>query len=146
VGYKKGWVNIEADGSAYLTRTRNMLLGKNDMDTWRFSYGLNIDVKTSWNMSLSTDIHEHSRRGFNDKAMNTNELIWNLQLAQSFMKRKALTVRLQLYDILSEESNFSRSINATRRSDTEYNSINSYAMLHVSYRLNLMGRRLHKSK
>ena len=146
VGYKKGWVNIEADGSAYLTRTRNMLLGKNDMDTWRFSYGLNIDVKTPWNMSLSTDIHEHSRRGFNDMAMNTNELIWNLQLAQSFLKRKALTVRLQLYDILSEESNFSRSINATRRSDTEYNSINSYAMLHVSYRLNLMGRRLHKSK
>ena len=26
-------------------------------------------------------------------------------------------------------------------SDTEYNAINSYAMLHVTYRLNLMGSR-----
>lgn len=46
---------------------------------------------------------------------------------------------LQLYDILGQQSNLSRTINATRRSDTEYNTISSYAMLHVSYRLNMFG-------
>ena len=48
---------------------------------------------------------------------------------------------LQFYDILHEMSNFSRTINAMRRSDTSYNSINSYAMLHVVYRLNVFGSR-----
>ena len=46
---------------------------------------------------------------------------------------------LQFYDILHEQSNFSRNITASMRSDTEYNSINSYVMLHVNYRLNLFG-------
>ncbi len=84
-------------------------------------------------------MHMNSRRGFNDKSMNTNELIWNAQIGQGFLKGKPLTVTLQFYDILHRQSNFSRSINAIQRSDTEYNSINSYAMLHVIYRLNLFG-------
>ena len=71
--------------------------------------------------------------------MNTNELIWNAQISQSFLKGKPLTVSLQLYDILHQQSNYSRTVNAMQRSDTEYNSINSYALLHVSYRLNLFG-------
>ncbi len=32
-----------------------------------------------------------------------------------------------------------RYVGATSRSDTRYNSINSYAMLHVRYRLNMFG-------
>ena len=71
--------------------------------------------------------------------MNTNELIWNAQISHSFLKGKALTMSLQFYDILKKQSNFSRTINAMQRSDTKYNSVNSYAMLHVVYRLNLFG-------
>ena len=93
-------------------------------------------------MSLSTDLHENSRRGYSDKSMNTNELVWNAQIAQSFLKGKPLTVMLQFYDILDNQSNFSRTINATQRSDIEYNSINSYAMLHVVYRFNMFGGKI----
>lgn len=32
-----------------------------------------------------------------------------------------------------------RWVNASGRSDTQYNSVNSYAMLHVRYRLNIFG-------
>ena len=82
-----------------------------------------------------------SRRGYNDNSMNTNELIWNAQLSQSFLKGNALTVSLQLYDILHQQSNLSRSITASMRTDTEYNAITSYGMVHVIYRLNLFGGR-----
>ncbi len=90
-------------------------------------------------MSIATNMHENSRRGYNDNSMNTNELIWNAQINQPFLKGNALNVSLQFYDILHNQSNFSRTINAMQRSDTQYNSINSYAMLHVVYRLNLFG-------
>ena len=33
-------------------------------------------------------------------------------------------------------------MNATGRSDTQYNSVNSYAMLHVRYRLNIFGGKI----
>ena len=74
--------------------------------------------------------------------MNTDELVWNAQLSQSFLKGKPLTVMLQFYDILDNQSNFSRTINAMQRSDTEFNSINSYAMLHVVYRFNMFGGKI----
>ena len=82
-----------------------------------------------------------SRRGYADNSMNTNELIWNAQVSQSFLKGKALTISLQLYDILHEQSTFSRTISAMSRNDTEYNAITSYGMVHVIYRLNLFGGR-----
>ena len=71
--------------------------------------------------------------------MNTNELIWNAQASQSFLKGNALTISLQLYDILHEQSTFSRTITALSRNDTEYNAVTSYGMVHVIYRLNLFG-------
>ncbi|MCD8236771.1 MAG: hypothetical protein LUD00_08995, partial [Prevotellaceae bacterium] len=45
------------------------------------------------------------------------------------------------YDILHTMSNISRSISATSRSDSENNAINSYAMLHFIYRLNMFGNK-----
>lgn len=130
---------FELDGSVTYTHSRNHLQSQSNLDTWRFAYGGSINVTAPWGTSLSTDMHMNSRRGFNDKSMNTNELIWNAQIGQGFLKGKPLTVTLQFYDILHRQSNFSRTINAIQRSDTEYNSINSYAMLHVIYRLNLFG-------
>jgi hypothetical protein len=83
----------------------------------------------------------YSKRGYSDATLNTNELLWNAQLSQSFLKGKKLTVMLQWYDILNEQSNFSRTINANGWRDQEVNAITSYAMLHVSYRLNFFGGR-----
>ena len=130
---------FELDGSLNYTHSRNHLQSQSDLDTWRFAYGGSINITAPWGTSLSTDMHMNSRRGFNDKSMNTNELIWNAQIGQGFLKGRPLTVTLQFYDILHRQSNFSRTINAIQRSDTEYNSINSYAMVHVIYRLNLFG-------
>ena len=47
---------------------------------------------------------------------------------------------LQWYDILREQTNFTRTVNANGWRDQEVNAITSYAMVHVSYRLNFFGR------
>ena len=83
----------------------------------------------------------NSRRGYSSSQMNTNELIWNAQVAYRFLKNKQATVSLQAYDILAKRSNISRSFDATRRSDTETNEITSYVMAHFIYRVNLFGTR-----
>ena len=137
--FRNSWLEISLDGSLNYTHTRNLLQNQSNLDTWQFSYGGYATVYFPWGTSLATDLHQNSRRGYNDNSMNTNELIWNLQLSQSFLKSNALTVSLQFYDILHEQSNFSRIINAMQRSDTRYNSVNSYAMLHLVYKLNLFG-------
>lgn len=137
--FRNSWLEISLDGNVNYTHTRNLLQSQSNLDTWQFSYGGFVAIYLPWGTSLSTDMHENSRRGYNDNSMNTNELIWSLQVSQGFLRGKALTVSLQFYDILHNQSNFSRVVNAMQRSDTKYNSINSYAMLHAVYRLNVFG-------
>lgn len=95
-------------------------------------------------MSFATDISQQSRRGYSDKSMNTDELVWNAQLSQNlkkWIKNQDLTIIVQWYDILRQRSNISRSISAIMRSDTWTNAINSYVMVHVIYSLNLLGNK-----
>ena len=138
-GFRNSWLEVNLDGSLNYTHARNELQATSNMDTWQFSYGPSLTATMPWGMSLSTDFSNSCRRGYSDNAMNTNELVWNAQLSQSFLKGSPLTVMVQFYDLLHQQSNFSRSLTASARTDTEYNSISSYAMLHVIYRLNLIG-------
>ncbi|MCR4810892.1 MAG: outer membrane beta-barrel protein [Prevotella sp.] len=139
--YRNDWLEVELNGSMDYSHTRNELQPQSNLDTWSYAYGFNTTLTMPWGTQLSTNLGMNSRRGYSDASMNTNELIWNAQIAQGFLKGKPLTVSLQLYDILQQQSNFSRTISAMARTDNEYNAITSYAMLHVIYRLNLFGTR-----
>ena len=141
ISYRNDWLEVEPNGSVNYTHSRNQLQPQSNLDTWTFSYGMNATLTMPWGTQLSTDLSMSSRRGFSDATMNTNEFIWNAQLAQGFLTGKPLTVTLQFYDILHQQSNFSRQISAMARTDNEYNAITSYAMLHVIYRLNIFGTR-----
>ena len=137
--WRKDWVEITLDGSYNYTHSNNKLQKQSNLDTKQFTYGGSFNIYSSWGGSITTEIHNQSRRGYSDNSMNTNELVWNAQLSQSFLKGKALTISVQFYDILKNLSSYSRNISAMQRSDVEYNTINSYIILHIIYRLNIFG-------
>ena len=140
--YQNDWFEVTLQGSLNYNRARNNLQPTANRDTYIFSYGPSTNIQLPWwNLKISSDIGMNSRRGFSDPEFNTNELIWNAQLSKSFLAQNAATVSLQLYDILGQQSNVSRVVNATMRSDTWYNTVNSYFMVHFIYRLNLFGDR-----
>ena len=137
--YRNDWAEFSLDGTLTYNKAKNKLQPTSNLETWQFSYGPSMTLTAPWGTSLNSSLSISSRRGYNDSSMNTDEFVWNAQLSQSFLKGKPLTIMLQFYDILRQQSTFSRAISATSRTDTEYNAINSYAMLHVIYRLNLFG-------
>ena len=137
--FRNDWLEVTLDGNVNYQHSRNELQPNANLDTWRFSYGGQMMVRLPIGLEISTNLHETSRRGYNDPSSNTNELIWNGQISKTFLKSKSLVVALNFYDLLGQQSNYDRWVNANGRSDTRYNSINSYAMLHVRYRLNIFG-------
>ena len=139
ISFRNDWLEVTLDGNVNYQHSRNELQPNANLDTWRFSYGGQVMVRLPMDFEISTNLHENSRRGFNDPSSNTNELIWNGQVSKMFLKDKSLIVALNFYDVLAQQSNYERWVNATGRSDTRYNSINTYAMLHVRYRLNMFG-------
>ena len=141
LSFRNKWLSFSLNGRITYARTENRLQASRNLTTWNISYGGNTKITFPWQTNLSTDFHVYSKRGYSDQTLNTDELIWNAQLSHSFLRGKKLTVMLQWYDILHQQTNFSRNVNANGWRDTEVNAITSYAMLHVSYRLNFFGGR-----
>ena len=139
LSYRNDWLEITIDGWCNYQHSRNELQPTANLDTWQFNYGGQFLVRLPYNFEVSSNIHERSRRGYNDPSSNTNELLWNGQISKTLLRDKSLIIALNFYDLLGQQSNYERWVNASGRSDTRYNSINSYAMLHVRYRLNMFG-------
>ena len=141
LSFRNKWLSVSLNARSTCARTENRLQADRNQTTWNFNYGGNTKVTFPWGTNLSTDFHCYAKRGYTDATLNTNELIWNAQLSHSFLRGKKLTVMLQWYDILREQTNFSRTVNANGWRDQEVNAITSYAMVHVSYRMSFFGGR-----
>ena len=74
-----------------------------------------------------------SRRGYNSTMMNTDDLVWNAELARTLFKER-LTLKLTAFDLLHQLSNKQYSVNAQGRTETRNNCIPRYAMLTLAYR------------
>lgn len=136
--FRNDWFEFGLNGSFDYSIERNKLNPDNNQSPYTYSYGATTTLTSPWNMSLSTNIANQSRRGYSDASMNRNELIWNAQLSQTFLKGNA-TISFEMYDILKQQSNIMRSLTASGRSVYTYNGVNSYCMLHFIYRLNIFG-------
>ena len=133
--YRSDLFDISLDGRVLYSHSTYSMRPENNMDTWNFSYGPSGTLRLPWqNLQISTNLSMSSRRGYSDPQFNTNELLWNAQVSVSFLKKNALTLSFRIYDILHEQSNVSRAISATSRSDSEDNSIYSYCMFHLVYK------------
>ena len=139
--FRNDWFEFTINGSINYNFERNELRPENNQEPYTFGYGASTNISLPWSMTLSTNITNNARRGYRDASMNKNELIWNAQIAQNFLKGNAATISLEIYDILRQQSNISRSLTADMRSVSEYNGINSYCMLRFSYRLNVFGNK-----
>ena len=136
--YRNDWLEVGLNGSLNYTFEKDKLNPKNNQEPYTFSYGGNLQVYTPWNMTISTNMTNQARRGYSDANMNRNELIWNAQVAQSFLKG-ALTLSFEWNDILQEQSNITRSYTSSGSSVYTYNGVNSYGMIRAIYRFNIFG-------
>ena len=143
--YRNNWLEMGVNGSFNYTFEKDKLNPENNQEPYTFSYGGNVQINAPWGTSLSTNMTNQARRGYSDASMNRNELIWNAQVAQSFMKG-SLTISLEWNDILKEQSNISRSLTSSGRSVYTYNGVNSYGMIRAIYRFQIFGSKEAREK
>ena len=126
-------VEIAADGRLTYQSSSSSRIGFTPTHALSFQYGARAQINLPWDIQMSTDLTMYSRRGYSEPSMNTNELVWNARLAKSIPKCN-LTFLFDGFDILGNLSNVRRYINAQGRTETFYNVIPSYGLLHVVWR------------
>ena len=134
-------MEITANGNAEWRKVTSPMEGFNTISAVDFDYGLVFRAaKLPWNISVTTDLMMHSRRGYSDSRLNTNDLVWNARVAKSILQGN-LTFALDGFDILGQLSNVRLTMNSQGRTEARYNTLPRYAMLHVIYRLNIQPKK-----
>ncbi|NDV57131.1 TonB-dependent receptor [Bacteroides sp. 519] len=136
--YRSDLFDVSLITSINYNLTRNNKQSNSNRETFDYNFGGSTNFNLPKQFYLSTDINYRIMKGYGD-GFRSNEVIWNAQISKNFLKNNAGTIRLKIYDILQEQSNLSRTITETRITDTEYNTLGSYFMVHFVYRFNTLG-------
>ena len=99
-----------------------------------FGSHVSIYAELPWSMRLQTDLRTISRRGYNDESMNDNEFIWNANLTKAFSNK--FSISLEAFDLLGQRKNVVRFVNAQSNTESIYNNLRQYIMLHLTLSLN----------
>lgn len=105
------------------------------------TYGGRFDgtYYTPWGLTIQTDLNYSATAGY-AAGYNTKTWLWNATISQQFLRSRALTLAVKVYDILGQRSSIRRNVTANYIDDTEYNTLGRYGMITVSYRFNTFGK------
>lgn len=99
--------------------------------------GITFSSPIFWGIDLDTDLMVYGRNGFDDASMNTTDWVWNASLKKSLGRKKQWTVKVLGFDILRQLSNIRNEVNAQGFVERRYNTIPSYLMCNIMYRLDV---------
>ena len=135
LNYQQGLLKLGMNGQVMWNHTTSQRENFQTINAFDFSYGATAEYKFFKKMDVATDIKMFCRRGYDNPFMNTNSLVWNASVSYSFVNDKLIT-RLDGFDLLHQLTNMQYFLNGQGKTETWHNSIPSYVMLHLIYRLN----------
>ncbi len=101
---------------------------------WTEDYTVDFNWYLRDRFSIASDLDYTHRSGL-PPGYNTSPLIWNAGLAEKLFNNKKGTIRLQVFDMLSQNTGFSRSTSQNYIDDISYRVLNRYWLLSFSYNI-----------
>ena len=129
VRYGTSWKRYTIPARGIQTRFRPItthygLSGQYELPILRGSDGRGLQV--------ATDAVLYVKRGYGDKSMDTNDLVWNASIAKSLWKNQ-FVVKLEGFDLLNQLCNIYSTVDAQGRVETWRNMVPSFVMLHLEW-------------
>ena len=99
---------------------------------WTESYTFDFNWYGPRGFSIASDLDYTHRSGL-PAGYNSSPLVWNAGLAKKVFKNQRGTFRLQVFDLLKQNTGFSRSTNQNYIDDMSYRVLNRYWLLSFTY-------------
>lgn len=107
----------------------------NKVNAMTYSASLSGIVELPYNIQLRTEMNMSSRRGYEEKAMNKTQWLWNAWITKSIL-RGNLIFKLTAFDILGQIDPVHLTVNAQGRTEAWYNTLPRYGMITITWRFN----------
>ena len=135
--YQYGLLSLAVNGSFDWANSHSPRASFQTQNIFQYNYGLTAQYTLPCKVQVVTDLKMYSRRGYVEKSMNADDLIWNAGISYPFWKNQ-LVVRLEAFDLLRNLSNIYYNVNAQGETETWRNCIPSYWMLHIGWKFSHM--------
>lgn len=136
IDFRSDYIDIGLNGNIRYNGTSNSLQKQNNQNVFNYGVGGTTTLYLPLDFKVESDITYSTNSGYTN-GFEQNEVLWNAAASKSFLKNNQATLRLKVYDILHQRSNISRTVTATAITDTEYNTLSSYFMVHFIYRFSI---------
>ena len=136
LNYRSDYADFGVNGNISYRRTKNSLEGQTNLNTYNYGGGCKTTLYLPYEFKVESDINYSTNSGYSD-GYEQEEWLWNASLSKSFMKGNAATLRLKIYDILQQRSNISYTATSSKTTYSEYNTLNSYFMVHFIYKFSI---------
>lgn len=118
--------------------SRNSIKTQNNTDRTTYDYGGsgNFTLRLPYDLSIESDMTYTANSGYNE-GFSQKVWLWNAGIYKQVFKNKSGTIKVNVYDILKEQTNINQSFNARQYSETITNTLGRYVMFSFSYRFQL---------
>ncbi len=99
---------------------------------WTESYTLDFNWYLPHGFAIASDVDYIHRSGL-PNGYNSSPFVWNAGLAKRVFKNQRGTIRMQVFDILKQNTGFSRNTNQNYIDDVSYKVLNRYWLLSFTY-------------
>ena len=140
LNYQKGGLTCSLVGEMKWRYAYSRRENFSTIRTLDFNYGMLSSYKFKFGLETGMDLKMFSRRGYSDPLINANDLICNVYISKSFLKGK-LAAKLEGYDIFHQLKSINYEINGQGKTETRFNAIPNYLMLHLIYKMNISGKK-----
>ncbi|MEG1750005.1 MAG: outer membrane beta-barrel protein [Tannerellaceae bacterium] len=134
--FRSDLIDLGINGNIRYNSSTNSLQAQKDQQTFNYGVGGTTAIYLPLNFKIESDITYSTNSGYTD-GFQQKEVLWNASASKTFLKNNQGTLRFKIYDMLQQRSNISRSVTANYTRDTEYNTLNSYFMVHFIYRFSI---------
>jgi hypothetical protein len=136
IDFRSTYLDLGVNGNFRYNGATNSLQQQQNQNVYNYGFGGNTTIYLPYNFKIESDITYSTNSGYST-GYEQSEWLWNASASKSFLKNNAATLRFKIYDILQQRSNISHSVTASAITDTEYNTLSSYFMVHFIYRFSI---------
>lgn len=106
---------------------------------WNFRQSLNGSLRLPFRFKIGTEIEWEFRQQLSADDRNNKVFLWNAWVSRSFLKDQSLVFKVYANDILNQNIGYSRVTTAEQISESNYNTIQRYLMLSLTWNFTKTG-------
>lgn len=125
-------IDFTLSTSANYSIVKNTVASGNDDNYYSQNSSFRLNCILWKGITLQNDINNTFYKGLSS-GYNLNSTVINIGLGKKVFKHQSGEIRLTVYDLLNNNSNISRTINANQITDQEINSLNRYVLASFTY-------------